>query len=217
MRKAQFQHLTQRVYLQLALFGAGWACGSAPVSTTESAREAAAPSPSASSRPQDESLRQASPEALAPTPSAAPTQTAPAVSATEPSQVATQVSPSDTPMLNALTKAINDSPYSAIVQHTQVKLQRDGESGDKHIRHARVLETLRGPKMDKITYSVFTESGESAEPPKGPVIVTLCRDADGLYWPGVGSSFPADKHTADVGKTASASANKDQTVFSNCD
>ena len=120
-------------------------------------------------------------------------------------------------MLSALKKAINDSPYSAIVQHTKVEVQRDGKDGDKHIRHVRVLETLRGRKSDKIRYTVFTESGESAKPPKGPVIVTLCSDSDGFYWPGVGSSFPSDKRTAQAAKSSAASAKEDQTVFPNCD
>lgn len=120
-------------------------------------------------------------------------------------------------MLRALRKAINDSPYSAIVRHTKVEVQHAGTDGDKHIRHARVIETLRGPKSDKITYTMFTESGESSKLPKGSVIVTLCRDGDGYYWPDVGSSFPSDKGAADAARIAAKSVKQDQTVFPSCE
>lgn len=212
------QRLIRQLCLLLAMAGSGWACRSAPPSAAEPAPAATAPSSGVSPRVQGESSLRHPTDGPAQTPPAASAPSEPDAPTVEPSQAAAQLPQSDdAPMLNALTRAISDSPYSAIVQHTKVEVQRDGKNGDKHIRHARVLETLRGPKMDKITYTMFTEPGESAKPPRGPLIITLCHDADGFYWPGVGSSFPNGKDAAAAAKIAAASAKQDQTVFPNCD
>jgi hypothetical protein len=119
-------------------------------------------------------------------------------------------------MSGALTNAVKGSPYCALVRHTRVEARR-GRGELIHVRHARVLETFRGPALKTVTYTITTEPDESTEFPKEPVIVTLCGHGDRLYWPGVGSTFPGDEGARDIARSAAASVDAHQTVFSSCE
>ena len=126
-------------------------------------------------------------------------------------------SEAESSMLLLLAAAVQGSPYCAVVQHTRVEPWRAGPDEETHLVHARVLETVRGPRVQEIVYTVTTEPGETVTPSEEPVLVALCRDAEGLYWPGVGSSFPSDSGTREAARRASAIAPADQTVFANCE
>lgn len=125
-----------------------------------------------------------------------------------------------------LRKAVAGTPYSALVVHTRVDIAplagkdrassqgQPAEAGEeRHTYHARVLETFRGAKAPSIRYEMVVESGESAELSSQPQIVTLCKGPRGLYWPGVGASFPGG---ADAVAQARAAA-KQAAAASQCD
>lgn len=61
-----------------------------------------------------------------------------------------------------------------------------------HIYRARVLETLRGPRYERITFSVMADSDIDPILPGYPVIVSLCgRGPEALYVPDNGYELPA--------------------------
>lgn len=101
-----------------------------------------------------------------------------------------------------LAKAIAQTPYSALVVHTRVDIApihnksahpeaADAVTEERHIYHARVLETFRGKPASTIRYEMVVERGEGAEIDAKPQILTLCLGPRGLYWPGTGASFDA--------------------------
>ena len=101
-----------------------------------------------------------------------------------------------------LAKAIAQTPYSALVVHTRVDIAplhnksahheaADVVTEERHIYHARVLETFRGKPASTIRYEMVVERGEGAEIDTKPQILTLCSGPRGLYWPGTGASFDA--------------------------
>jgi hypothetical protein len=112
--------------------------------------------------------------------------------------------------LEGLVNSITETPYSALVVHTKVKViplpapaakpkkgapkedvvEDAGE--ERHVYSARVLETFKGKARATIRYEMFVEKGESPELDKKPQIVTLCKSARGFYLPGVGTSFPGE-------------------------
>ena len=107
--------------------------------------------------------------------------------------------------LNFLRDAITNTPYSALVVHTKVEITAmsaraanskkvaDDESGEeRHIYHARVLETFKGKSYTTIRYEMVVEKGESASVDSEPQLLTLCLGKRGFYWPGTGASFPGD-------------------------
>jgi hypothetical protein len=126
-------------------------------------------------------------------------------------------SEAESSMLRLVAWAVQGSPYCAFVQATHVEPWRAGPDEETYRVHARVLETVRGPSVQEIVYTITTEPGDTVTPSEDPVLVALCRDAEGLYWPGVGSTFPSDGGTRDAARRASASAPADQTVFANCE
>ncbi len=109
-------------------------------------------------------------------------------------------------MMEALKNAITDTPYCALIQYTSVEVvpvpdpyPEDDNVEEKHIYHARVLKTFRGQQLNNISYISFSEKGDGARISAEPVIIALCVENEGFYWPGVGSVFPA---TEDVIKSA---------------
>jgi hypothetical protein len=120
------------------------------------------------------------------------------------------------PEMKWLYTFVQGSPYVAVVQHLSVSVSRTKKSEDTHRYKARVLETIRGPKLSEISYVMSTEPGETAGVDKKQVIITLCRDQGGYYWPGVGSDFPSTPETLAVAREAAKLAPQGQQTFSNC-
>ena len=121
-------------------------------------------------------------------------------------------------------QALEDTPYVALIKITSVETielpdpdTSDDYAEQKSIYHARVLETYRGSKSSHISYVMYTEIGDEVEHPKDTFIITLCQSKEGLYWPGVGASFSADKRLIELAKTHSKQLNENQVSFSACD
>lgn len=109
-------------------------------------------------------------------------------------------------VLQHLESVMKDTPYCALIQHTGVDIvpiidpfPNDGDEEEKHIYHAKVLETYRGQKLNNISYTLICEKGEETTINKKPFIITLCVDKEGFFWPGTGSDFEA---TQEIIKTA---------------
>lgn len=101
---------------------------------------------------------------------------------------------------------MKDTPYCALIQHTGVDIVSvpdpfpdDGDVEEKHIYHAKVIETYRGQTLKNISYTLVSEKGEGTTIIKKPFIITLCVDKEGFFWPGTGSDFEA---TQEIIKTA---------------
>lgn len=93
-----------------------------------------------------------------------------------------------------LEGAISDTPYSALIQYTGVDVIREQKDNvEKHIYHAKVIETYRGQKSENISFYLYCEAGEGLDNDDKPVVITLCNDNEGLYWPGVGAEFEASQ------------------------
>jgi hypothetical protein len=103
----------------------------------------------------------------------------------------------DSSMSEGLREALLHTPYSALVVHTKVDVlpvpdedPNDDLVEERHVYHARVIETFRGSARKRIRYEMIVEKGEPPVLSKAPEIVALCDDEGRLYWPGVGTSFP---------------------------
>lgn len=127
-------------------------------------------------------------------------------------------------MMEALEGFVSNTPYCALIKHTRVDVvpvpdpyPDDGYVEEKHIYHAKVLETFRGQKMSNISYMTITEKGEGANISTEPIVITLCNDKEGFWGLGTGSAYPA---TNDVIKTARQIGSKVKTSkesFSFCE
>jgi hypothetical protein len=108
--------------------------------------------------------------------------------------------------LEALRDTVARAPYAALVAHTKVEVKpiaTKSSTADKsvaqgvavdpgaerHVYHARVIETFKGKAYKKIRYEMIVEKGEETSLDRKPKIVALCAGKDGFYWPGVGTSF----------------------------
>jgi len=133
----------------------------------------------------------------------------------------------DSELLNQskyMQKAIEQTPYSALVKITSVKtvdIPDDDPSDDyaeqKLVFQVTVIEAYRGSLSTKVSYDMYIEKGESAEFVKEPFIITLCQSKDGFYWPGVGASFTADKRLIELAKKHASHLDNKQTSFIECD
>jgi len=101
-------------------------------------------------------------------------------------------------MVEELEFAISSTPYSALIQYTGVNIipildsyPANELTEEKHIYHARVLGTYRGKQFDNISFSLVSEKGDGLINDKKLVVITLCVDSKGFFWPGTGSEFPA--------------------------
>jgi len=122
-------------------------------------------------------------------------------------------------IIQTMKDTISTTPYSALILNTSsdVISVPDDDSIEKHIYHARVLETYRGQELGNISYIMFVEKGETAFINKEPFIVILCINNEGFYWPGTGSSFPATKEILKAAKRISQNVKLTQQSFSYCE
>jgi len=87
----------------------------------------------------------------------------------------------------------------------------------KHVYQVRVIESIRGPKLKELSYFLVAEKGETPSLTKEPVILTLCKDAEGFYWPGVGAHFPRTDSARALVDTMRPQLRADQVEFADCD
>ncbi|MFV8457845.1 hypothetical protein ACNO5M_22485 [Vibrio owensii] len=115
-----------------------------------------------------------------------------------------------------LQTAVEETPYSAVVLLTGFEgPEQDG--GDNYYKvQAKVLNGIRGHITSKITFDMYTEVGD---PPKigiDPILITLCHDEQGYYWPGTGSEFKATQEQILLAKEAAKNLPDKQRVFAHC-
>jgi hypothetical protein len=120
-------------------------------------------------------------------------------------------------MVENLTNALRETPFSAVVQKLRVDVVPLDSDEVKFVYQVRVIENIRGPKLKKLTYYSIAEKGEdpSSTTPE-PVILTLCKDQEGFYWPGTGAQFPRTKETTAVVEKVRHELKADQKVFAQC-
>lgn len=96
-------------------------------------------------------------------------------------------------MLEAIEDFISSTPYCALIQHTSVDVRPDSNDhlSEINIYHAKVLETFRGQEFNNISYVLISDKGSDPTLVKEPVVITLCADKEGFFWPGTGSIFEA--------------------------
>ncbi|HOT46538.1 MAG TPA: hypothetical protein PLM53_17035 [Spirochaetota bacterium] len=92
---------------------------------------------------------------------------------------------------------IATTDYSAIVHITRGRVKENSPLRRlggyvNHIYQARVIENLRGPRYETITFSVMADSDIDPILPDHPVIVSLCgKSGDAMYVPDNGYELPA--------------------------
>lgn len=123
----------------------------------------------------------------------------------------------------ALEMAVSNTPYSALVRLFKIERTAvpdddtsDDLAEDQLTVHAQVLETFKGPKLKQLRYAMVVERGEAMDIPKEPVIVTLCKEDEQYYWPGTGSSFPADTDLVRAAVEAAEKSDGEQSDFTYC-
>ncbi|CAH1545842.1 conserved exported hypothetical protein [Vibrio jasicida] len=121
------------------------------------------------------------------------------------------------PTSEALIEAIGETPYSAVVVLTGFEgPEKDG--GDNYYKvQAKVLDGVRGHITTNITFDMYTEIGDSPKIGNDPIIITLCHDEQGYYWPGTGSEFKATQEQILLAKEAAKKLSDKQRVFAHCD
>jgi hypothetical protein len=119
-------------------------------------------------------------------------------------------------LLENLTKSLKDTPFSAVVRYIRkdVTPLEDGEV--KVTYQVRVLEPIRGPKLEKLSYFAIVEKGEDTGFEKLPVILTLCKGKQDYYWPGTGAEFTRTKSTRALVAKLRPELSPDQQTFEQC-
>jgi len=127
-------------------------------------------------------------------------------------------------MMEALEGFISNTPYCALIQYTSVDVvpvpdpyPDDDDVEEKHVYHAKVLETYRGQQLDNISYIETTESGEGAHISAEPVVVTLCVDKDEFFWAGTGSVYPATDEVIKAARRISQKVKSVKQSFTFCE
>jgi hypothetical protein len=120
-------------------------------------------------------------------------------------------------MLKNLEGALRETPFSAVVQHLGVDVVPVGSDEVKFVYLVRVIEHIRGPKLEKLFYYAIAEKGEDPGLTKEPVILTLCTDQDGYYWPGTGAEFARTESARALVDKLRPELSTDQKVFEQCD
>ena len=115
-----------------------------------------------------------------------------------------------------LLNAVAETPYSAVIRHTDAKVI-EGTDGSQHLFYAEVINTIRGEHRDRIHYAMSTEPDEALSLDDAEVLITLCINDDGFYWPGTGAQFPAHEQLIQRAKNHVLSASTNQSHFSQCD
>ncbi|OHY93737.1 hypothetical protein BI375_19050 [Vibrio rotiferianus] len=116
-----------------------------------------------------------------------------------------------------LQTAVEETPYSAVVLLTGFEgPEQDG--GDNYYKvQAKVLNGIRGRITTNITFDMYTEVGDSPKIGIDPIIITLCHDEQGYYWPGTGSEFKATQEQVLIAKEAAKKLSDEQIVFAHCE
>ena len=127
-------------------------------------------------------------------------------------------------IFNHLESLMKDTPYCALIQHTGVDIvplpdafPNDGDEEEKHIYHAKVLETYRGQKLSNINYTLVCEKGEGTTIIEKPFIIALCVDKEGFFWPGTGSDFEATQETIKTARRISQELKSVKQSFPYCE
>lgn len=115
-----------------------------------------------------------------------------------------------------LLNAVAETPYSAVIRHTDAKVI-EGTDGSQHLYYAEVTDTIRGEHRDRIHYVMSAEPEEALSLDDAEVLITLCINDDGFYWPGTGAQFPAHEQLIQRAKNHVLSASTNQSHFSQCD
>jgi hypothetical protein len=115
-----------------------------------------------------------------------------------------------------LTNALKGTPFSAVVQYVRKDLTPLEDDEVKVTYHVRVLEPIRGPKLEKLSYFAIVEKGEDTSFEKRPVILTLCKGKQGYYWPGTGAEFARTKSTRALVAKLRPELSADQKTFEQC-
>jgi len=119
-------------------------------------------------------------------------------------------------LLQNLTNALKDTPFSAVVQYVRKDVTPLEDDEVKVTYQVRVLEPIRGPKLEKLSYFAIVEKGEDTSFEKRPVILTLCEGKQGYYWPGTGAEFPRTKSSRALVAKLRPELNPDQKTFEQC-
>lgn len=118
-----------------------------------------------------------------------------------------------------LAHAISATPYTALVQlksHTQ-KIDADGHPQEIRIDYiADVIETIRGATYEQISFYQIIEEGEEPMAMQAPVIITLCHDASGYFWPGTGSVFPSSEQVIHFAKSVAKTSVEEENMNAHC-
>ncbi|ARR44019.1 TPA: hypothetical protein P0E37_002782 [Vibrio campbellii] len=116
-----------------------------------------------------------------------------------------------------LQTAVEETPYSAVVLLTGFEgPEQDG--GDNYYKvQAKVLNGIRGHITSKITFDMYTEVGDTPKIGIDPIVITLCHDEQGYYWPGTGSEFTVTQEQVLIAKEAAKNLSDGQIVFAHCD
>lgn len=127
-------------------------------------------------------------------------------------------------MIEALEDFISNTPYCALIQYTNVDVvpvpdpyPEDGYAEEKHIYHAKVLETYRGKQLANISFRTICQKGDDASFSMEPTVVTLCADNEGFFWPGTGAMFPATEEVIKAAKRIGQKFEFVQQAFPNCE
>lgn len=112
--------------------------------------------------------------------------------------------------------SVLNTPFSAVVRY--INEQRiPGNYEDFIVYTLEVEDVIRGSDFKTLTYEMVVEKGESSELTKEAVIISLCHDEEGFYWPGTGSQFPLTGDLLDAAKKVARQADNKQTVFAYCE
>lgn len=116
-----------------------------------------------------------------------------------------------------LQTAVEETPYSAVVTLTGFE-EPEKDGGDNYYKvQAKVLNGIRGHITSKITFDMYTEVGDTPKIGIDPIVITLCHDEQGYYWPGTGSEFKATQEQILLAKEAAKNLSDGQIVFAHCD
>lgn len=115
-----------------------------------------------------------------------------------------------------LQTAVEETPYSGVVILTGFEgPEKDGADNYYKVQ-AKVLDGVRGHITTNITFGMYTEVGDSPKIGIDPIIITLCHDEQGYYWPGTGSEFKATQEQILLAKEAAKNLSDKQRVFAHC-
>ena len=117
-----------------------------------------------------------------------------------------------------LIESVQNTPYSAVIKHLDVKvIPSDYPKEFQHVYNAKVLKTLKGETLETISYSMLVETEEEPVLEKNPILITLCKDQEGYYWPGTGAQFQNTRSHLELAEKAAALVYDSTKQYSHCD